>query len=596
MERRLINIFFVFCFAIMLAGSCAKISSPAGGPRDKKPPVIVKSVPANGQINFRDKKITITFDEFVALDKINEKFMVSPPLAKKPVISLKGKSVVIEYEEDLKDSTTYTFYFQDAIRDLNEGNPIDNYQFVISTGNVIDSLSVTGNLLSAYSLDPPEDALVLLYRNHTDSAVVKTLPDYITKASVTGYFRIDNVREGVYSLYALKDADNSKNFNLPDEEIAFPDTLIEVTAQRNYFPVIPDTSRVKPGIKKTADTLVMKGDHKLILFKPDKTSRYLTSSSRKLQYKLVYTLSLPPDTFKSDISISGAAKGSYFLNRSREGDTIQVWITDSAVFNQTRLTTLISYPFTDSLGNVVIKQDTAVLPFIVPRGERLKAKPVPYKVSSGFASGSLKPTQEIIFSAQTPFRDPDTSKIRIYEMNDKGKRSIPFTFERDSNNACRMFLRAGLSQKKEYFFVADSAAFGNLYGEVADSTGSRFNIRNDETFSRLKLDISNFEGSRIIQLLNGQDKTLREIKTDRNGITEFLYLDKGIYRLRVIYDLNGDGKWTTGDFKKKRQPEPVSFYPREIDIPENYWIDQKWDIADKNVKKVKSTPGNKPGR
>jgi len=587
---------FTLLLAFVLIGSCAKISSPMGGPRDKKPPVIVKSEPANGQVNFRDKKITITFDEFVALDKINEKFMVSPPLLKKPVISLKGKSVVIEYEEELKDSTTYTFYFQDAIRDLNEGNPIDNYQFVISTGNVIDSLSVTGNLLSAYSLDPPEDALVLLYRNHADSAFVKTLPDYITKASPTGYFRIDNVREGVYSLYALKDADNSKNFNFPDEEIAFQDTLVEVTAQRNYFPVIPDTSRVKPGIKKTADTIIIKGDHKLILFKPEKTARYLTGSSRKLQYKLVYTLSLPPDTFKVDLSIPGAGESSYFLDRSREGDTIQVWITDSAVYNQTRLKTLISFPFTDSLGNVLIKQDTAILPFIVPRAERLKPKPVPFKVNSSIASGTLKPSQEIIFSSQTPFRDPDTSKIRIYEINEKGKRSIPYTFERDSNNSCRMFLRAGISQKKEYFFVADSAAFGNLYGEVSDSTGSRFNIIDGETASRLKLDISNFEGSRIIQLLNGQDKILQEAKTDRNGITEFLYLNKGTYRLRVIYDLNGDGKWTTGDFNKKRQPEPVSFYPREIDIPENYWIDQKWDISEKNIKKVRSTPGNKPGR
>jgi hypothetical protein len=596
MIKNLINHCFILFLLIILISSCAKISSPAGGPKDTKPPVIVKSEPANGQINFRDKKITITFDEFVALDRINEKFMVSPPLTKKPVISLKGKSVVIEYDEELKDSTTYTFYFQDAIRDLNEGNPIDNYQFVISTGNVIDSLSVTGNLLSAYSLDPPEDALVLLYRNHADSAFTKTLPDYITKASATGYFRIDNVREGVYRLYALKDADNSKNFNLPDEEIAFPDTLIEVTAQRNYFPVIPDTSRVKKGIKRTADTVVIKGDHKLILFTPEKTTRYLTGSSRKLQYKLVYTLSLPPDTFKVDLSIPGAGESSYFLDRSREGDTIQVWITDSAVYNQTRLTTLIVYPFTDSLGNVVIKQDTAILPFIVPRTTRVKAKPVPFKVTSGLASGSLKPAQEIIFSAQTPFRDPDTSKIRLYEINEKGKIPIPYTFEKDSNNSCRMLLQAGLSQKKEYSFVADSAAFGNLYGEVTDSIGSQFNIRKDETFSRLKLDISNFEGNRIIQLLDGQDKILREVKTDKNGITEFLYLDKGTYRLRVIYDLNGDGKWTTGDFKKKREPEPVSFYPREIDIPENYWIDQKWDIAEKNVKKVKSTPGNKPGR
>ncbi len=147
---------------ILIAG-CAKISSPSGGPKDKEPPVIVKSIPLNGSKNFKGKKIVITFNEYVALDKINEKFMVSPPMEKKPKVSMRGKNVVIEYEDELRDSTTYTFYFQDAIRDLNEGNTINNYQFVFSTGPVIDSLSVTGNVYKAFDLNPPEETLVVLY-------------------------------------------------------------------------------------------------------------------------------------------------------------------------------------------------------------------------------------------------------------------------------------------------------------------------------------------------------------------------------------------------------------------------------------------------
>jgi len=194
---------FPFFMAIILVASCAKVSSPSGGPKDKEPPRIVKSEPVSGQTNFRDNKITITFNEFVVLDKITEKFMVSPPLKKKPVINVRGKKVILEYDEELKDSTTYTFYFQDAIRDLNESNAIDNYQFVISTGNVVDSLSVTGNVLSAYTLDPPENTLVMLYKDHADSAFIKSIPDYITKISKTGYFRIDNIKEGTYRLYAL---------------------------------------------------------------------------------------------------------------------------------------------------------------------------------------------------------------------------------------------------------------------------------------------------------------------------------------------------------------------------------------------------------
>ena len=167
---------------------------------------------------------------------------------------------------------------------------------------------------------------------------------------------------------------------------------------------------------------------------------------------------------------------------------------------------------------------------------------------------------------------------------------MPYRIEKDKENSCRLILHAELLQKKNYLFIADSAAFGNIYGEQTDSTGAKFIVRDNETFSKLKLNINNFEGNRIIQLLNEQDKILREVQAGKDGITEFSLLDKGKYRIRVIYDINGDGKWTTGDFLTGRQPEPVSFYPREIDLPENFWADQDWDIGEKNVKMVKSTP------
>ncbi len=585
---------------IILAASCAKMSSPAGGPRDKQPPVIVKCEPQNGQTNFRGNKITITFDEFVTLDKINEKFMVSPPLSKRPVISRKGKSVVIEYDEDLRDSTTYTFYFQDAIRDLNESNPIDNYQFVISTGPVVDSLSVTGNVMSAFSLDPPENTLVLLYRDHSDSAFIKSLPDYITKVRATGYFRIDNVKEGKYRIFALKDADNSKNFNLIDEEIAFRDSLIEVTAEKNFIPVVPDTIIRKTPSKIIADTVVLKGEYPLILFKPAKKARYLTSSDRKPQYKLVYTLSLPPDTFKVDFSIPGAAKDSYFVETTPEKDTLTVWITDSLLYSQTDLKSLISYPYTDSTGNIVTRHDTVVQRFVIPRTGRSLPKPTPLRVNNSFGGGPLKPGQDIVFSSQTPLMDPDTSLIRLYEVNEKTRIPVPYSFERDSTRSTRLFLKAGLRQKKEYVFISDSASFRNYYGEVSDSTGARITVRTDDTFSKLKIILENFEGNNIIQLLTDQEKVIRETKATREGIAEFNLLDKGKYRLRVIYDLNGDGKWTTGDFTTKGQPEPVSFYPGELNIPEFFWLDQNWNIQEKNFKKIiiAPAPGQRtvPGR
>jgi len=590
---------FILVSGFILAAGCAKISSPTGGPKDKEPPVIVKSEPLNGSKNFTDKKIVITFDEYITLDNINEKFMVSPPMKNKPVIMVRGKNVVITYDEELRDSTTYTFYFQDAVRDLNEGNPINNYQFVFSTGPIIDSLSVTGNIFKASDLNPPEKTLALLYIEHEDSAFTKSLPSYIAVADKNGYFRIDNVSAREYRLYALKDADNSKNFNLADEEIAFLDSTIRVTPERNWIPVVEDTLKSKLMDPKAADTIVMYGDYRLYLFQHQKKLHYLTSSSRNMAYRLNYTLSLPPDTLGFHFSVPDAGPETWFIERNRTNDSIQVWITDTALYKKQIINTVIQYPFTDSAGITALKEDTVMMRFMTPRATRGKVKPTPYKFTTNVTSGILKPGEKILLTSQTPFRNPDTSRIRLYETDGTNRVKVPFSLNRDSTNSCRMILTGKFAMNKNYIFIADSASFGNIYGEHSDSTGIRFSVKNEEAYGKLVLNITNFEGNRIIQLLSSEgEKVVKEVKMEKDGRVEFPLLEKGAYRVRVIYDLDNNGKWTPGDFSTKRQPEPVSYMPSEVDIKENWVRDYNWDIGEKNVKKLKIKPpvGSRTGR
>lgn len=574
---------------LFIAG-CAKISSPTGGPKDLDPPVILKSVPENGSKNFKEKKIVITFNEYVVLDKINEKFMVSPPMENRPEITIKGKNIIIKYEEDLRDSTTYTFYFQDAVRDLNEGNAINNYQFVFSTGPVIDSLSVTGNVYKATDLNPPEATLVVLYIQQEDSAFVKQLPAYIAMADKNGYFRIDNVGARQYRLYALKDADNSKNFNLADEEIAFLDSSIIVTPGKNWLPVPVDTIKPGPRDKKAADTIVKTGDYRLFLFQHEKKLHYLTSSSRGMAYRFDYSLSLPPDTLGFTFSIPGIDTNSYYIERNRTRDSVVVWITDSSLYSQQMISTVVNYPFTDSTGITALREDTIMMRFMTPRSTRGKTKPSSFKFSSNLRSGVLKPGGNIVFNSQTPFREPDTSHINLFLVEEANRIKIPYSLKKDSANSCLMTLTGKFDMDKNYIFIADSASIGNIYGEQADSTGLKFMVQNEESYGKLVLDIKNHEGARIIQLLTEEEKIIREEKMDKDGKIEFPLLEKGAYRVRVIYDLNNDGKWTTGDFLTKRQPEPVSYLPVTVDIKENWVREYEWDISEKNIKKLKSTP------
>jgi len=582
--------------AYTLAAGCAKVSSPAGGPRDKTPPVVVKTSPANGSKFYTGKKIEITFNEYVVLDKINEKFMVSPPMKNRPEVSIKGKGVLVEYEDELRDSTTYTFDFSDAVKDINEGNIYENLQFVFSTGPVVDSLSVTGNVLNALVLDVPENALILLYRDLSAQAVKKSLPDYIARSDKNGYFRINNVREGRYRLYALKDNDNSRNFNLSEEEFAFLDEPFEVTPLKNYLPVKKDTVKIAKPVAKTEDTAVMRGEHKLIMFRHEKTMNYLTSSSRSQSYLMTYTLALPPGDLPFNITMPGSPDDSYFTERSAGNDTMKVWITDTALYSTPLITTLVTYPFTDTTGVTLSRQDTIPMRFLSPRSARTKVIPPRYQVKSNIPSGSLRPGQKIILETETPLRSPDTSKIRLYEIKGTEKTNVPYSFAKDSLNSCRLILNAQFEQGKNYQYTADSAAFGDIYGKSTDSTGIRITVREEKSFGKLVLNIRGYEGSRVIQLLDKNEKPVRVTKMESDGKAEFPLLDKGTYRIRVIYDFNSDGKWSPGSFNFGIQPEPVSFYPQEIEIKEDWVVDQDWDISAKNVKKLKNIPRQNPGR
>jgi hypothetical protein len=594
MNRKLCAGVLLFTALLIFSGACAKISAPAGGARDRQPPVVVESIPQSRATNFKGKGLEISFNEYVVLDNISEKLMVSPPMKKKPTISIKGKSIVVVFEEKLKDSSTYTFYFQDAIKDLNEGNILEDYQFVFSTGPILDTLSVTGNVYNSFDLEIPEKTVVLMYRDLADSSVKKHFPDYISRLNLNGSFRINNVPKGSYKLYALKDADNSKSYNLEDEEFAFRSLPIEVTPEKNFIPEVKDTVKTikivkavkaaKPAIKALASDTIP-GEHKLILFKSLRKNHYLTGSSRDLPYKFVYTLSLPPDSSAFNFSIPGTNPESYLIEKTKDKDTISIWLTDSTLYSQPQISTIIRYPFTDTLGITGYKTDTINMRFLAPRtGKASKVKKPEYTVETNINAGTLKPGQIIVIKSKTPFKEADTSRIRVYETTDSTKIKIPYSLKKDSSDFARYFLKSKFIPGRKYLYIADSAAFGNIFNEITDSTGMKFSVREEDSYSKLTLNLQNYEGGRIIQLLDKSEKLVDEQYMKKDGKIVFPLLENGFYRVRAIYDIDGDGKWTTGDFSSGRQPEPVSYYPGEIEIKTGWEVEQDWDLSAQNSK------------
>ena len=227
-KRNLKHLCRIFSIAalVLLLGACAKVVTPTGGPRDSTPPKVLKTVPDNQSVNFGEKQIHITFDEFFTLNNPQENVMISPPVKEKPAYTVKGKTLVVKFKDTLRANTTYNMVFTNCIKDYNEGNPLSLFHYSFSTGLAIDSFMLDGSILNAGTLAPAEDLLVMLYRHDSDSLPMTTLPDYVTKSQKSGSFQFRNIAPGSYKIFALKDVNGNYLYDLPNEEIAFQKELV----------------------------------------------------------------------------------------------------------------------------------------------------------------------------------------------------------------------------------------------------------------------------------------------------------------------------------------------------------------------------------
>ncbi|MBP5474129.1 MAG: Ig-like domain-containing protein [Bacteroidales bacterium] len=576
--------------ATIVIGSCAKIGSPSGGPKDEDPPIAVNISPKNGATNFPGKKFTLEFNEYLNIDGLNDKLIVSPPLGKKPTVTMRGKSLIVEFQDELKENTTYSFFFQDGIRDLNENNPIENFQYVFSTGNVLDSLSVEGEVFALPTLIPSEEVYACLYRNLNYTAFKKTLPDYITKVKKDGSFRIDNISPGEYNLFALIDLDNNKMYNNAEETIAFLDSPIYISPETNYFPLVTSVRQQTDSLQM-ADSLNMtdSNNNKYIMYlsTAEKNRYYLTSSSRKSAKQMVFTTSLPPKDKDFVFSLPGFDENGFMVLYNAAKDTMNVWILDTAISNQQILRPVINYPFTDdSLGRVVQKRDTINMRFVEQRrtARSSSATVSPLSVDGNFFKRNLNPLLKFKLQTTSPISSFNESMIHFYERKDSLKKDIPFVMSKDEFDPTTINVSTTLNKGIEYLFVADSSAIKDIYGLVSDSIGKVFSIATDDNFGQLTFRISGYDGPRIIQFLSGDDSLLKEYYMEEDGDLMMPYIDKGKYKARVIYDLNGDKKWTPGDYDSKRQPEPVSYFLSDIEVKSNWEQIFDWDISEKNIK------------
>ena len=338
-NNRYIPHLFRLLSAVLLAGlfySCANIGTPNGGPYDEAPPKYISSTPLPNQTDYKGKKIEILFDELIQLDKPSENVIITPPQIQMPVIRANGRKAVIELKDSLKENTTYTVDFTNSISDNNEKNVLENFSFAFSTGDVIDTLEVSGVLLNAENLEPMPGITIGLHSNLGDSAFQKLPFDRTSRTNDKGQFTIRNISPGSYHIFALNDVNRDYKFDQPGEEIAFLDSIIipsfEYTSRQD---TLWKDSLTIDTIRTIDYTRYFPDDIELRLFKEQFARQYMLKPERPDQKYFTLRFNAPVDTVPMPVPLNVGVEDSswVFVNKQAGGTQSNYLIADSLIYD-----------------------------------------------------------------------------------------------------------------------------------------------------------------------------------------------------------------------------------------------------------------------
>ncbi len=606
--------------ALLLTAACASIGNPDGGRFDETPPRVVGSSPADGAVNVSKRKVQILFDEYIKLEKASEKVVISPPQIEPANVRADGKRVKVDFYDSLRANTTYTIDFSDAIEDNNEGNPMGQYTFSFSTGDVIDTMQVSGRVLNAADLEPIKGIMVGLYPADStwNDTLFRTRPFLrVSRTNGEGRFTIKGVKDGAYRVRALEDKDGDFVFSQKNERVAF-DTTVYVTGS---FPDVRmdtvwrdslwyDSIRVVPYTHYTPDDVL------LLAFLEDGQERHLLKTAYPEPTSFTFYFTAPSDS-------TPRIKGLNFDERclvadaSLKNDTVTFWVTDTALIHrQDTLSMILSYMETDTLGQLVVTNDTLDLSpkttyakIAAERSKQIEAwekdrerrqkkakKPLPYEenpyeriwLEAGFKpSGSLAPNQNVRYLAKEPILEVDTTKIHFYVKKDTDWLPAPFLFMPEERSAKSYMLYAEWEPGQKYRFVMDTAAVVSVLEHESKSVRQEFHVRAVEEYGSIFIHVISPDTGVVVQLLSKNDKVEAQQRTDKEGNADFFFMKPGEYYMRCYVDANGNGQWDTGDYASGLQPERVYYFGKPLPLKAQWDLRQDWDIRAVDVARQK---------
>ena len=598
---------------VIIGYSCASMGTPDGGPYDEMPPKFVRSTPSLRAVNVKNQKFELEFDEFIKLEKASEKVIISPPQLEQPEIKVVGKKVVGELFDTLKEATTYTIDFSDAIVDNNEGNPMGHFTYSFSTGASIDTMEVSGTVLNAADLEPIKGIQVGLHKNLNDSALT-TLPfDRVSRTDSRGHFIIRGVAPGKYRIYALMDGNQNYLFDSKTEMVAFSDSIIvpsmmPATRQDTLW---KDTLTIDT-IKTVGYTRFMPDDIILRAFKEENTRQYFSRSQRDKENHFILKFSAKADTLPTLTGLNFDSADAFIVEPNEGNDSICYWIKDSLVYQMDTLALQMDYLYTDTLDQLVPKCDTIYLANKLTReqreklakkeaeekekerkkkekkGETIEPEKIAFLKMDVDAPSAFDVNRNIALSFEEPVSRIDTSAIHLNVKVDTLWVETPFLFVADSLLPRKYEILAEWEPEKEYQLKIDSAAVVGLYGLHTNKVEQTLKVKKLDEYGTLLFNLEEAPSTSVVELLDNGGKVLRQQRISLENTADFYYLAPNTkYYVRLFNDRNGNGKWDTGIVEKDIQPEEVYYFPKVWEMKANFEFEETWNIHATPVDKQK---------
>ena len=531
------NLVYILFSLIILFG-CAKRGTPTGGPKDSIPPVLVNASPKLNSTNFDSEEIRLTFDEWIKLDKVQDQLIISPPLEKssyeiKPLSGV-TKKVFLKFLDSLAPETTYTINFGNSIQDNNENNPLTFFSYTFSTGETIDSLYIRGNTKDAFSQESDEFISLQLYRVDSlfkDSILFKDKPTYISNTLDSTNYKFQNLKEGKYLLIALKDVDNNYFFDPFYDKIGFLDSLI----------TLPRDSVI--------DLKLFKEETEIIWDKPH------FINSEKIGFGYYGKLDL--DKIKIESNIPDSV--NYVFIKEKETDTLNLWLSRNSF---------------DSLNFSLIETDTIKLTTV--KFDRKRDSLIDSLNLSPKTVNVIHLKESFKISSNIPLNKIEDSLITIRDIDSL---IIPFTTS-INDRLDEIDIDFEVSPSDDYSIFIKPRAIKDIRGTENDTLQYNVVSQTLEDYGNVFLDvITNNDSKYILHLIDSSSNIIREFNNvNSNSTIIFDYIRPGKYTFRLIEDINSNDIWDTGNYLKQVQPEPVYYFPSELDVRANWDLNETFNL------------------